>query len=260
MNFETYLLQRISFYLKNLHPHWAEVLHYSFFPTGKLFRANLILSLGKDLEIEEKELYPLALSIEMHHLYSLIHDDLPCMDNDDYRRGKESVHKKFKEWLAVLAGDAWINASYEELTELSFFSKAILKFFSKALGMQGLIQGQFLDLNDELKNKTELFYLHELKTGRLIQLCCVIPTYGKKNSLKTKTDFWKLGKLIGIAFQIKDDIEDTAEHGFEKKNICTWQEPEQVKITLLKIKQQIEIICQRYKLKETQKLINSYYR
>ena len=117
-----------------------EIMKYSLLPAGKLFRPNIILNLAKDLgPITESHLI-LASSIEMHHTYTLIHDDLPSMDNDEYRRGRLTSHKKYTEWEAILAGDGLLNASYELLSQLQTEHLAkILSNYSKFCGPRGLI-------------------------------------------------------------------------------------------------------------------------
>ena len=138
------------------------VFHYAVLPTGKLFRANLIWRFYCDLnKIEFESLktsdHPqiqfLSSSIELHHAYTLIHDDLPCMDNDDYRRGKLSTHKMFNEWKALLAGDGLLNLSYELLSCIEHpKTLSLIKEYSQLCGPNGLILGQYLDLKQDTES------------------------------------------------------------------------------------------------------------
>ena len=133
---------------------FKNIINYSLYPAGKLFRARLCLALAKDMQLEHEDCYFIAAAIEAHHTYTLIHDDLPSMDNDDYRRGRLSNHKKFNESSAILAGDALLSLSYEILTNLETTDsiKDVICYFSKMVGPRGLILGQVLDLETkELK-------------------------------------------------------------------------------------------------------------
>ena len=210
-----------------------EVYNYSVIPAGKMFRPWIVWSIANDLmsdsEKEKKSFETfsnsnshalLASAIELHHTYTLIHDDLPAMDDDDFRRGRKSCHKMFNEWQAILAGDGLLNASYSLLSKLNTTNLAnILKFFSWALGPKGLIHGQVLDLSEEMKNSFDNILLtHELKTSRLIQVAMISSflliedtDHHKKNQFDTSKSLFRLGKSMGIVFQLLDDLTEIAE-------------------------------------------------
>lgn len=183
---------------------------------GKLLRPNLVLSIAQDLNQLSQNHYWLALSIELHHSYTLVHDDLPCMDNDDYRRGKPTLHKVFGEAQALLVGDILLAKSFEILTKINSPELInLIKIYSYAIGSKGLILGQKLDL-DSLENNVrglnshEIIRMYELKTSRLFQLAMVssiLLTKESKNLTLIK-NACKLGSVCGILFQLLDDYQD----------------------------------------------------
>ncbi|WP_105176913.1 MULTISPECIES: polyprenyl synthetase family protein [Clostridium] len=181
---------------------------------GKRIRPILLIltySLYKD-NIEK--IMPMAAAIEMIHTYSLIHDDLPCMDDDDLRRGKPTNHKVFGENIAVLAGDALLNEAMTLLMKSSLeLGESALKAsyeISKAAGPEGMIGGQVVDVLSEVSeiSKEELEYMHEKKTGELIRVSIVaggILARVPSGDIEALNEY---GKKLGLAFQIKDDILD----------------------------------------------------
>lgn len=193
----------------NLPAEMEEIVNYSIFPTGKLFRPKLCFAINKDLGLQSCEIAKLAFSIEIHHNYTLIHDDLPAMDNDDYRRGKESVHKKYGEWRAILAGDGMLNLSYELLSDISSpnLSK-LLKVYTNYTGINGLILGQYLDLGQNIYSLQDIVRVHKLKTARLIQLSIIGPLIlnGAANDLIEKYD--NFSENLGLYFQMQDDLSE----------------------------------------------------
>ncbi len=194
---------------------FREVYEYILFPPGKLYRPLLFQALCYDLGLEFNQAQKhLACAIELHHSYTLVHDDLPCMDNDDMRRGRASTHVKFNEWKALLAGDGLLNLSYEFLAKLPpIESHRSLKLFSKYLGARGLVQGQAYDLDEncDLKSHFNLI-IHELKTARMIQVVTMAPSYIFKNSsLAEVKDFSQFGLDLGIIFQLLDDLSEFTE-------------------------------------------------
>lgn len=185
---------------------FKEVLNYSLFPAGKLFRSSLIIAFGKDTCHLNDDFYQYAAAVESHHTYTLIHDDLPCMDNDDFRRGRESSHKKFNEALATLAGDSLLNLSYELIANLkSRNSLNLLKTFSSLLGPKGLILGQVLDLEGAPKTFRDLLKIHSLKTSNLISASLLGANILSENKFDSKK-VNALGYHMGIAFQLLDDL------------------------------------------------------
>ncbi len=209
--------------LMHLLPHngLKEASLYSLLPAGKLFRPNLALAIYQDLnpvqfqsEISkyDSNLMSFCLALETHHAYSLVHDDLPSMDNDDLRRGRATTHKKFGEWNAILTGDLLLNLSYQllfSLKEISGEDLTILgKIFSHSLGGKGLIHGQYLDLSKEMNaNLLNLTLTHKLKTARLIQVALLgSAILAKASDSKKLKKIARLGENIGIIFQLIDDL------------------------------------------------------
>ncbi len=192
-----------------------DAMKYSLLNGGKRIRAMLVMGFfewgGKDY----KGALNIACALEMIHAYSLIHDDLPCMDNDDYRRGKLTSHKVFGEGMAVLAGDGLLTAAFQLFSENrdNFPAEDLVKglnCLAKESGYNGMIGGQVIDIENENKqiSKDMLYTLHFLKTGSLIKCACklgVIMSGGDEKMLKSAEEY---GENIGLAFQIQDDILD----------------------------------------------------
>jgi geranylgeranyl pyrophosphate synthase len=195
------------------HRELLEVMNYAVLPAGKMFRPRLVEAMCLDLDgkVSEDAIH-LASAIEIHHAYTLVHDDLPSMDNDLIRRGKPSTHAHFGEWKAVLAGDALLIQSFDELMNIkSVHLRALHRVFSWCTGAKGLISGQFLDLGAKGDQKMEqVIRIHELKTGRLIQVA-TIGSYllsSKKKSLRSMVEYMRLGREIGVSFQLLDDLSE----------------------------------------------------
>lgn len=192
------------------HPELFQVMDYAVFPAGKLFRPRLVEALALDLSktLTQDHLH-LASSIELHHAYTLVHDDLPSMDNDLIRRGKPATHAHFGEWKAILGGDALLIASFNELSNIQHKNfRSIYKLMTWATGAKGLIEGQFRDLGAD----KDIIRIHELKTGRLIQLA-TLGSYllTDEQNLRGKVEFLRLGREIGVSFQLLDDLSELAE-------------------------------------------------
>ena len=197
----------------------SEAIHYSVLNGGKRIRPQLVLLMAEALKVDvsSKTIDLMAASGELIHCYSLIHDDLPSMDDDDYRRGKLSCHKKFDEATAILAGDAIQPLALEVLTTIkdknlkSDQKLKIINLFAKACGPRGMVEGQSRDLDAEGKKIRikDLDEIHYLKTGRLIEACVESICLLKKNLSKKHLKFFlSFAKKFGLAFQIKDDILD----------------------------------------------------
>lgn len=191
----------------------ADAMRYSLQNGGKRIRPVLVLEFCRLCGGDIKKALPFAASIEMIHTYSLIHDDLPCMDDDDMRRGKPSCHKKFGEEYALLAGDALLTLAFEMLTKADLSANQIVlavKVLSSYAGYQGMIGGQTVDLMSESKaiSLDRLKVMDNLKTGRLINCAALLGCIaadaddGKVSAAKKYTS------SIGLAFQIVDDILD----------------------------------------------------
>ncbi len=183
---------------------------YSFFSEGKRFRPYLSFLAGQVLNLKFDDIFPIALAIEMVHSYSLIHDDLPCMDNDDLRRGKPTNHKVFGESIALLAGDALLSESFQVLAKANRDSLPdCIQIFTTAIGSRGMVLGQVLDMQaDANLNLEQLKNIHALKTGNLIAASIEMVACLKMESSIRKAEIKKLGQLIGLAFQVKDDLLD----------------------------------------------------
>ncbi len=219
LNFDKKLLSHIR-KLKSTDKQIKKAMIYFINTGGKRIRPFLIYKLGSFLNIKTDLLQDYALSVECVHLHSLIHDDLPAMDNDDFRRGKLTVHKKFDEATAVLAGDMFQVLSVKTLADSKSLSPnqkiKSIKMLSKANGLEGLIAGQSLDIymkkNSSIKD-IETMYL--LKTGALFSLCFNLISNVKNFNSKKKKEFKIIGDTIGKIFQITDDMLDR--WGDEKK-------------------------------------------
>lgn len=195
----------------------AQAMNYSLLAGGKrlrpLFLHEMYRLLGGN---EEKAVRPFMMAMEMIHTYSLVHDDLPAMDNDDYRRGQLTTHKKFGEDIGILAGDALLNAAFEtaflafdSLTDKERIAKA-LKVLGRKSGIYGMIGGQVVDVenNGSFLGEDMLFYVYKNKTSALIESSLMIGAILAGASSKEVELAEQLGTKIGIAFQIQDDILD----------------------------------------------------
>lgn len=186
---------------------------YSLFAGGKRMRPALMRASAKMLSIDPEEIAPYACALEMIHTYSLIHDDLPCMDNDDYRRGRATCHKVFGEGIAVLAGDMLLNSAHEVLLKQAFISENHARAsynISNNSGIMGMIGGQSIDLESEGKHITidRLYELQKKKTGALILASITTPYYLSSYDVKILDLLKDFAGHLGLAFQIKDDILD----------------------------------------------------
>lgn len=188
-----------------------KAMRYSALDGGKRFRPILVYAAGEALNLEEHRLDRVAASIEIIHAYSLIHDDLPAMDDDDMRRGRPSAHKAFDEATAILAGDALQALAFEVLAGDDTIEPQqrleMVTALAQACGSIGMAGGQALDLGavGTILSQQELETMHSLKTGKLIQLCTQAPAMVSKAS---DTQFEALslyGACLGLAFQIHDD-------------------------------------------------------
>ena len=212
LNFDKKLLRHIE-KLKSPDKRIKKALLYFAKTGGKRIRPFLLYYMGSFLNIKPSLLDDFALSIECVHLHSLIHDDLPSMDNDDYRRGRLTVHKKFDEATAVLAGDMFQVLSVKTLAESKYLSASqkvnSIQMLSKANGMEGLIAGQSLDIymkkNSTIKQIEEMYLL---KTGALFSLCFNLLLNVKNLNVSKKRELKIIGNTIGKIFQITDDMLD----------------------------------------------------
>jgi len=187
---------------------------YSLLNAGKRVRAMFIYLTAQMCGMDWKKYADLACGVEMIHCYSLIHDDLPCMDNDDLRRGKPSCHKAFSEDTALLAGDALIGCGIETVANSEDFSVAeklkAVQLMCAAMGPKGMIYGQELDLRfeNETADKEQLAMIHRNKTGQLISLCGELGSIGADLTVSQKNAIKVFFANAGLVFQIVDDILD----------------------------------------------------
>lgn len=191
----------------------SQATRYSVENGGKRIRPALLLEFCRVCGGDYKKAVPFACALEMIHTYSLIHDDLPCMDNDDFRRGKPSCHIAFGEEYALLAGDALLTLAFETAMKSNLSAEITVKAakeLAKAAGVMGMVGGQVLDLQNEGKKVgvSDLQKTDELKTGELIRAACVLGCVCAGADDKKIAAAEKYAHDIGIAFQIVDDILD----------------------------------------------------
>ena len=194
-----------------------EAMRYSVLSDSKVIRPGLVVASGiLNNNLTEDSLITLACSVELIHTYSLIHDDLPSMDDDDMRRGKDSSHVRFGEANAILAGDALHDLAFELIASDEDMNDAAkinaVNILAKASGSKGMVLGQYLDIESEKLNSNlnldEIEKIHSLKTGRLIQASILMGQLESSLDIKKQEMLSEFGSKIGLAFQIYDDILD----------------------------------------------------
>ena len=190
---------------------------YSLFSGGKRFRPLLCYAAGRSLGLEKKAIDGLAIAVEYIHTYSLIHDDLPCMDNDETRRGQPTTHIQFDEATALLAGDTLLTESFATLAHhygsQSNVLSELVALVSRRAGGSGMVLGQILDMTYSTDMGVEnLEKVHFHKTGGLISLCVEGAGAIAECSTEKRENLRKFGYLLGLAFQIKDDLLDADQH------------------------------------------------
>lgn len=220
-----------------------EAMLYSVMAGGKRLRGSLLLHCCGLFGGNMEEALPLACAIEMVHTYSLIHDDLPAMDNDDFRRGKPSNHKVFGEAAAILAGDALLSFAFETMINAIIangYGKHLTDaaaYLTKALGASGMVAGQVLDMRQE-KNADEseimLKSIHEKKTGAIIEASVVAGCMTARADKKTIEALSEYGRLFGLLFQITDDILDVTGN-IEELGKSTGKDKNSGKLTYVKL-------------------------
>ena len=190
-----------------------EAMRYSLLAGGKRLRPIFVYDFCRMCGGQWQDATPFAAAVEMIHTYSLIHDDLPCMDNDDFRRGMLTNHKVFGEANAVLAGDGLLTAAFRYIAEAPFSAKTrieAVKILAECAGECGMVGGQVLDMMSEMRQCTvdEVVAIQSRKTGALIRAACmlgVLAGNGNEDQLKAASEF---ASHIGLAFQIRDDVLD----------------------------------------------------
>src|SRR5690554_709574 len=190
------------------YPELKEAMEYALFPGGKRFRPLLLLMILLDLNRDIELGLDIACAIEMIHTYSLIHDDLPAMDNDDMRRGKPSMHVFFGENIAILTGDALLTESFYWISSANLTDEIkikLVKIISELVGARGMIKGQLLDIKADDVTFEEIDAIHKHKTVDLIRSAVKAATI----IAGVKDENWnELANYLGRAFQIKDDLKD----------------------------------------------------
>jgi len=190
-------------------------MKYGVLSGGKKIRSSLIIATGKLFDIKKNKLLNICGAVECIHSYSLIHDDLPCMDNDKIRRGKPAAHIKYGESTAILAGNSLLTLAFEMIVDKSYKieNKAkinLVKALAICSGHTGIAGGQFLDLSFEKKKKffIDILNMQIKKTGKLFNFCCFSAGVIAKKNINELKSLSKLGENIGLLFQLADDFID----------------------------------------------------
>ena len=190
-------------------------MNYGLFSGGKKIRSKILFDVGKIFNINRKKLIIIGAAVECIHAYSLIHDDLPCMDNDLTRRGKPSTHVKFGESTAVLAGNSLLTLAFEILSDKKLKIKEktkniLIDKLSRCAGHTGIAGGQYLDLDFEKKKIPikKIIDMQLKKTGKLFGYCSSVPAIMKNSNYKKISAFESIGSSLGLLFQITDDLID----------------------------------------------------
>ena len=242
------------FLKKQKKSHLLVPIKYSLLPGGKKIRTKLLVDIGKIFSIKYKTLIQVGAAVECIHAYSLIHDDLPCMDDDDLRRGKLSTHKKFGESTAILAGNSLLTIGFEILSSSQLkisnnIKNKLINLISICSGHSGVAGGQMLDLSYEKKKVSfqKVIDMQRKKTGMLFQFCCLAPVIlSHKNNYYKR--FSQIGSDIGLLFQIVDDLID---HKGNTKKVGkkTKKDKKKGKATLISLLGYQNTINYGYKLK-----------
>lgn len=205
-----------NFFLRQkINSNLLQPMKYGVFSGGKRFRSAIVVNTGKIFNIDYKKLIVLGAAIECIHAYSLIHDDLPSMDDDDLRRGKLTVHKKFNEFTAMLAGNSLLTLAFEILAGRDLkisqkYKNELIKTLSMSAGHSGLAGGQYSDLTFENKKilKKNIIKMQKQKTGELFGFCCESVAIIKGRNIATRKKLKEMGINIGLLFQVVDDLID----------------------------------------------------
>ncbi len=248
MEIESLLKESLNRNLKkmgeNTPPNLEEAIQYSLLAPGKRIRPRLLLACGQMLGLTVQQGAPAAMAIEMIHCFTLIHDDLPCMDDDDFRRGMPSNHKKFGEGLALLAGDALMALAVDVFMDSPVEPKPLLEGLRRliaAVGPRGVIGGQAAEsLLGTQSTLEDLYSMHAKKTGALFVASLLIPKDFAQVSDESAEGrvLSSFAHQLGLAFQIADDLEDAAEtkNGVDPTSVLTYVAPDKVsQITIQKL-------------------------
>lgn len=228
-----------------------EAMNYSYLADSKRLRPLLLMSMLIDMGYDEKEGLEAASALEMIHTYSLIHDDLPAFDNDDYRRGKLTCHKMFNESTAVLAGDGLLTEAFHHLATSHYSAEVKVKLIdilSSHAGADGMIRGQSFDMLYETTNPTlqQLKEMNNDKTGKLLTAPFLMAlAIASKEELNDT--FTKIGRIIGIAFQIQDDILDvTSTQEMMGKSLSDCDNDKSTYVTLMGLSEAQQVVEEMY--------------
>ena len=210
---ESYLQEQCVNYLKVPQKTLMDSMRYSLLAGGKRLRPIFVLDFCRMCGGDWQAAAPFAAALEMIHTYSLIHDDLPCMDNDDLRRGKPTNHKVYGEAMAVLAGDALLTEAFTMVASAPYSAQIRIRavdVLAKCAGALGMVGGQVLDIQSEQRECTEqeVLDIQERKTGALIKAACVLGVLAGGGSEEQILWAEKFARHLGLAFQIRDDILD----------------------------------------------------
>jgi geranylgeranyl diphosphate synthase type II len=234
----------------------SQSIEYSLLGSGKRFRPVLALLVSDAFAGGPNKVLPFAAAVEMIHTYSLIHDDLPCMDNDDFRRGVPTNHKAFSESTALLAGDALlteaffvISENYNKEPELGLY---LIRLLSEAAGFSGMVGGQAIDLSSKETGLAlqELNLMHALKTGALIRVAAEGAAHILGLPKESREKVRKFGEKLGLAFQLKDDILDSQEK-IEKGSFPELLGLEQTESYLNEVTQEAHALLQQLSIEKS---------
>jgi geranylgeranyl diphosphate synthase type II len=251
LKIKDYLQTKKSFFENNIDKYFPQIapemavlenaIRYSLLAGGKRIRPVLAFAVAEMMNYPVEKVLPVALAIEMIHTYSLIHDDLPCMDNDDFRRGKPTCHKAFSEETAVLAGDGLLTEAFKVVADFPKDEKllkgklTLISKLAEAAGVNGMVGGQIMDMKHPREGGYEyLKLLHKRKTGAMIKISCTAPLYlfdANESDVKNIGDF---GEKIGLLFQVVDDILDKTAT-FNQLGKTPGKDSEQQKLTYVSL-------------------------
>lgn len=241
---------------------------YHFSNKGKMLRPLIMISVNDDLGGTFDDIKPFAMALELIHNYSLVHDDLPGMDNDDYRRGQLTVHKKYDEGTAILVGDYFLTKAFEIVSNPRYINNNNLENVIKAINSlsknandKGMLGGQVMDLNpEELNSKNKILKMYEYKTSALFKSAFTIPGILLEKEQKELETLKILGRDFGILFQILDDISDRKEDIEEGKiTILDFLDEELSKNLIDSLYKNVIVNLEKMNLYNTKKILEDIY-
>lgn len=238
-------------------------LYYHLSSFGKMLRPLIMVSVNSDLGEDFDKIKDYALALELIHNYSLIHDDLPAMDNDDYRRGRLTIHKKYSEDIAILAGDYLLTEAFNISSNSDIRAKnplSCINYMAQKSNDSGMLGGQIVDLNSNaIDNINDLLRMYEEKTSALFQIAFVIPALASNKDDKFIDSLEELAKEFGLLFQILDDIDDRDEDLQNKKvTIFNFASLDQIEEIIKRSKDKINFLLDDLKLENTRDLLGDF--